>query len=85
MNQSSLLWLNVKQQSRNIPELILSQLNENEKDEDIENDIEIIPSNILRDDFVQLHINKYNEQSNVVCSIDENFSILNTFVLMIGQ
>ena len=54
--------MNVKQQSRNIPELILIQSNENEKNEEIENDIEIIPSNILQDNFVQLDMNKYNNQ-----------------------
>ena len=38
------------------------------KDQIIADDIEIIPSNILQDDFVQLDLNEYNEQSNVVAS-----------------
>jgi hypothetical protein len=50
----------MKEQSTNIPELIVNQLNE------IEDDIEIIPSNILQDDFVQLDLNEYNEQPNIV-------------------
>jgi hypothetical protein len=58
--------LDVQQQSNNILESIVNQSVE-DKDESIGDDIEIIPSNILQDDFVQLDINEYNEQSNVVC------------------
>ena len=69
----------MKQESTNIPELIVNQTVE-DKDESSEDDIGIIPSNILQDNFVQLDINEYNEQSNMVCFIDLNFSILNSFV-----
>ncbi len=59
----------MKEQSTNIPELIINQSNEIKKDEQIEDDIEIIPSNILQDDFVQLDLNEYNEQPNIVSFI----------------
>ena len=36
--------------------------------EEIDDDIEIIPSNVLQDDFVQININEYNEQSNILPS-----------------
>jgi hypothetical protein len=65
----------VPQQSTNIPELIVNQTVE-DKDESIGDDIEIIPSNVLQDDFVQLDINEYNEQSNVV-----RFSLPNFFLV----
>ncbi len=69
--------LNNKQQSTNLPELIVNPTNEIEKektfnsnqtqtisieDEQIGDDIEIIPANI-QDDFVQLDLNECNEQS----------------------
>jgi hypothetical protein len=72
---------NNKQRTTVLPELILNQptdiekqkyynsngtqttlLEENEKDEIIDDDIEIIPSNVLQDDFVQLDLNECNEQ-----------------------
>jgi hypothetical protein len=68
----------MQQQSTNIPELIVNQTVE-DKDESTGDDIEIIPSNILQNDFVQLDINEYNEQSNVVRFIYENSSFLNIF------
>ena len=43
-------------------------LNQSEENEHVEDDIEIIPSNILQDDFVQININEYNEQSNILSS-----------------
>jgi hypothetical protein len=57
----------MKEQSTNIPELIVNQSNE------IEDDIEIIPSNILQDDFFQLDLNEYNKQPNIVSFIYEIF------------
>jgi hypothetical protein len=65
--------LNVKEESTNIPELIVNQSNEIEKEEQIDDDIEIIPSNNLQDDFVQLDLNEYNEQTNVVSFIYQIF------------
>jgi hypothetical protein len=57
--------LDVQQQSNNILESIVNQSVE-DKDESIGDYIEIIPSNVLQDDFVQLDINECNDQSNVV-------------------
>ncbi len=54
-------------ETKDIPESIVNRSIEN-KDEIIADDIEIIPSNVLQDDFVQLDLNEYNEQSNVVAS-----------------
>jgi len=39
---------------------------EDKDDDQIEDDIEIIPTNIIQDDFVQLDINECNEQSNMI-------------------
>ena len=49
-------------------ELFLNQSEEKEGNEHVEDDIEIIPSNVLQDDFVQININEYNEQSNILPS-----------------
>jgi hypothetical protein len=39
---------------------------EEKEDENLGDDIEIIPSNILQDDFIQLDFNECNEQPNIV-------------------
>jgi hypothetical protein len=40
-----------------------------EKDESIGDDMEIIPNNVLQDDFVQLDLNECNEQPEKVSYI----------------
>jgi hypothetical protein len=71
--------LNNKQQTIVVPELIVNQptdiekqkyYNTNgtqtivleEKDESIDDDMEIVPIHVLNDDFVQLDLNECNEQ-----------------------
>lgn len=79
--------LNNKQRTNVLPELILNQptdvekqryynsietqttlFEENHKDKEdtIGEDMEIIPSNVLHDDFVQLDLNECNEEQNKV-------------------
>lgn len=72
---------NNKQRPIAMPELVVNQPADIDKekcynsnatqssvdDEQIEDDIEIIPNSVLQDDFVQLDLQEYNEQSNIVC------------------
>ena len=44
-----------------------TSIDEDKDNEQIEDDIEIIPNSVLQDDFVQLDLQEYNEQSNIVC------------------
>ncbi|CAF1169129.1 unnamed protein product [Adineta steineri] len=73
---------NNKPNTINIPQLIVNQSTDIDKDKyynsngtqtisiveekDNEDDIEIIPNNIIQDDFVQLDLHEINEQTNMV-------------------
>ncbi len=90
--------LNNKQWTTFLPELIVNQptdvekqkyYNSNatqttiveEKDESIGDDMEIIPNNVLQDDFVQLDLNECNEQPEKVSYIYFLFFVEFSFFL----
>lgn len=75
-----------KEHSINLPQFLVNQSEELKKDELIDDDIEIIPSNILQDDFVQININECNEQSNMVSPLSLSSSSSSIFSFQVlGQ